>query len=91
MISCGGNRGLNSDVLGDKGLVLQVGEVGSEDVLGPRAVRAVGLGEDDDLVFGNCIFDGLFSGHGCSWRGGCDSGKESANGAVIYTVEHSTG
>ena len=69
-------------------MILQVGEVGSDEVFGRPAIRAVGLGEDDDLVASNGFFDGLFSGHGCSWSGGCDGRKERANGAAIYTLEH---
>lgn len=69
-------------------MILQVGEVGRDEVLGLPAIRAVGLGEDDDLVAGNGFFDGLFSGHACSWSGGCDGREERANGAAIYTVEH---
>ena len=72
-------------------MVLQVGEVGGDEVLGPSAIRTVGLGEDDDLVAGNGFFDGLFSGHACSWSGRCDGREERANGAAIYTLEHDAG
>jgi hypothetical protein len=42
-------------------------------------------------VAGNSVFDGFLSGHGCSGRGGCDSGEESPDSAAIYTLEHRAG
>jgi len=67
----------------DIDLILYVGEVGSEEVLCPLAVWAVRLGEYDDLVAGNGIFDGLLSRHACSRRGGCETGEERSNRPVI--------
>jgi len=72
----------------DVDLVLQVGEVGSEETLGSLAVGAVGLGEDDNFVARDGFFDDLLSRHGCSGGGGCDCGEERAKGAAIYAVEH---
>jgi hypothetical protein len=72
----------------DVNLVLQVGEVGIEYLLGPLAVWAVGLGEDDDFVAGDGFFNkGFLSRH--DRGGGWGAGEERANGAVIYTGEHS--
>ena len=76
------------DALLDVNLVLQVGEVGIEYLLGPLAVWAVGLGEDDDFVAGDGFFNkGSLSRH--DRGGGWGAGEERANGAVIYTGEHS--
>lgn len=72
-------------------LVLQVGELGIEDALRRSAEWAVGLGEDDDFVAGDGIFDGFLNGHGCSGRGGSEAGEEGSDGLVKYTLEHGTG
>lgn len=69
-------------------MILQIGEIGGEEILCLCAVWAVRLGEYDDFVAGDGVLDGLFSGHGCSGRWSCDAGKESPDGPVIYTVEH---
>ena len=47
-----------------------MGEVGIEEGLCPLAVWAVRLGEYDDFVVGDGVFDGFLDfGHGCSGRG----------------------
>ena len=69
LLAAGDTAKEGDGILLDVDLVLQVGEVGSEEVLRPPAIRAVSLGKDDDLVAGNGIFDGLLSRHGCSGRG----------------------
>lgn len=80
-----------TDVLIDVDLVLQVGEIGSEEALGRLTIWAVGLGENDDFVARDGVFDDLLSRHACYGRGGCDTGEESPNSAAIYTVEHRAG
>jgi hypothetical protein len=91
MVSFGEGCERKENTLFDVDLILYTGEVGREEVLRPRAVWTVGLGEYDDLVAGNGIFDGLFSGHACSRRGRCETGEERANRPIIYASEHSTG
>ena len=86
MISLGGNCGWKWNALLDVDLVLQVGEVGIEEVLCRGAVWAVALGEYDNLVASDGIVDGLLSGHGCSGRGG----EERPNRPAKYTAEHGT-
>ena len=61
-------------------------EVGGEKGLRLSAVWTPGLGKYDDLVGCDGVFDGLFSGHGCSGRRGFDSGEECPDGPVIYAL-----
>jgi hypothetical protein len=86
VVSSEGNYEWEGNALLDVDLVLQVGEVGSEELLCLRAIWAVTLGEYDNLVASDGIFDGLLSRHACSRRGG----EERPNRPAKYTIEHGT-
>jgi len=89
MVRSGGNYEWKADALLDVDLVLQVGKVGSEEALCLPAVWTVALGEYDDLVGSDGIFDGLFSRHACSRRGGRENGEElRPNRPTKYAIEH---
>ena len=80
-----GIRGALVDVY----LFLQMGKLGSDQALRPFAVRAVGLGENDNLVASDSFVDGLFSRHGSS-GGCCETRENGPKRPVIYTLEHGT-